>query len=268
MQNPFGILHWGEGNIGDAGITNSNIHFLGESEHPFQLSEHSPAIDAGTLDIEDYTFPEFDLLGNPRVVGLSVDLGAYEFQGLIANFIAEPVSGEAPLTVQFTDRSSGVIWAWGWNFDLDGSLDRFDSTEQNPTFTYTMPGTYTVRLVINQGGQTIIKRDFIEVGTTDDFDIFDIPLITSISVPFPNPFRSRTAFKTAINEDGRVRMTIYNVRGQRVRRLIDEHKIVGIYQIVWDGRDDRGNNVASGVYNIEMRHGTKRIGTVKVSVVR
>jgi PKD repeat protein len=262
MQNPFGILHWGEGNI------DADPQFLGEGEHPFQLSERSPAIDAGTLDIEGYTFPEYDLLGNPRVVGLSVDLGAYEFQGLIANFIAEPVSGDVPLTVQFTDRSSGVIWAWGWNFDLDGSIDRYDSTEQNPSFTYTKPGKYSVRLVINQGEKSIIKKDFIEVKATDDYDIFDIPLITSISEPFPNPFRSRSAFKAAINEDGRVRMTVYNVRGQRVRRLIDDHKVVGIYQIVWDGTDDRGNAVASGVYNIEMRHGTKRVGTVKVSVVR
>ena len=95
-----------------------------------------------------------------------------------------------------------------------------------------------------------------------------LPLITALSEPFPNPFRGRTEFKAAINEDGRVRMTVYNVRGQRVRRLVDQSKIVGIYNITWDGKDDRGNFVASGVYNIEMRHGNEKIGVVRVSFVR
>jgi hypothetical protein len=240
--------------------------FLENTEIPFQLSESSPAIDAGTLDIEGYVWPKYDLLGNPRVVGRTVDLGAFEFQGALTNFTATPISGEVPLTVQFTDTSTGKIFSWEWDFDGDGIID---SREQNPSFTYNFPGIYTVRLRINYGERTAVKTDFIEViDTAGEGDIFALPSITSISEPFPNPFSVRTEFKTAINEDGRVQMTVYNARGQRVRRLVDETKVVGIYNIVWDGKDDRGNLVASGVYHIEMRHGNERVGTVKVSHVR
>jgi hypothetical protein len=259
-QGPFSILHWGTGNI------DANPMFCEDSEHPYQLSEISPAIDAGTLNIEGYVWPETDILGNPRIVGASVDLGAYEFQGLYANFIADIVSGDVPLTVQFNCGSSGAVWSWEWDFDNDGTIDSF---ERNPIWTYTMPGTYSVRLRINQGEKQVIKRDFIEViDPTGDFDIFDIPLIMSLSEPFPNPFRGRTEFRTAINADGRVRMTVYNVRGQRVRGIVDAEKIVGIYNVVWDGRDDRGNPVASGIYTIELRHENKRVGVVRVSYIR
>jgi PKD repeat protein len=54
-----------------------------------------------------------------------------------------PAAGPAPLTVQFTDTSTGGGVAWAWSFG-DGAT----SNEQNPTHTYTNPGTYRVKLVV------------------------------------------------------------------------------------------------------------------------
>src|SRR3989442_3932114 len=59
-----------------------------------------------------------------------------------ANFTANPTSGQAPLTVQFTDQSTGTITAWDWNFG-DGSAH---SSVQNPSHTYTSAGDFTVTL--------------------------------------------------------------------------------------------------------------------------
>jgi PKD repeat protein len=58
-----------------------------------------------------------------------------------ASFTASPTSGTAPLSVQFTDTSTGSPTAWSWSFG-DGTA----STAQNPTHTYTSPGTYTATL--------------------------------------------------------------------------------------------------------------------------
>ena len=78
----------------------------------------------------------------------------------VANFTANRTSGTAPLTVRFTDTSTGEITAWLWDFG-DGAT----STEQNPTHTYTAPGTYTVSLTAtNAGGSsTESKTDYIMV---------------------------------------------------------------------------------------------------------
>ncbi|MBE2266889.1 MAG: PKD domain-containing protein, partial [Anaerolinea sp.] len=65
----------------------------------------------------------------------------------IALFSAQPNSGTAPLTVQFSNQSTGSISGYTWNFG-DGSL----SSETNPVHTFTVPGTYTVTLYASGPG--------------------------------------------------------------------------------------------------------------------
>lgn len=71
-----------------------------------------------------------------------------------AGFFAFPMSGDAPLTVTFTDKSTGDIDRWNWSFG-DGSL----SDKQNPEHTYTKPGIYPVRLEVSGlGGRDIMEK--------------------------------------------------------------------------------------------------------------
>jgi PKD repeat protein len=80
----------------------------------------------------------------------------------IAQFAANVTSGDAPLTVKFTDLSAGSPFEWGWNFGDGGT-----SFLQNPVHTYTTPGTYTVSLSIRSvsGTDSEIKTSFIRVTT-------------------------------------------------------------------------------------------------------
>jgi hypothetical protein len=62
------------------------------------------------------------------------------------------VTGNAPLSVQFENTSTGEALTYAWDFDSDGQID---SSEQNPTFSFTAPGTYTVLLTVtNSGGSS------------------------------------------------------------------------------------------------------------------
>ncbi|HOI13823.1 MAG TPA: PKD domain-containing protein, partial [Methanoculleus sp.] len=81
---------------------------------------------------------------------------------LTADFTATPLSGDAPLNIQFTDASSGSPTSWAWDFENDGIVD---STEQSPSHTYTAAGTYTVNLTVaNEAGSNItVKTDCITV---------------------------------------------------------------------------------------------------------
>jgi len=67
---------------------------------------------------------------------------------LDAEFSVDTVSGTTPLTVTFTDISIGNIETWEWDFDNDGNIDSYD---QNPIWTYVVPGTYSVKLAISDG---------------------------------------------------------------------------------------------------------------------
>ncbi|MFA5212574.1 MAG: DUF2341 domain-containing protein, partial [Methanoregula sp.] len=86
-------------------------------------------------------------------VGSGIPVGA---------FTVNTTSGNAPLTVQFTDGSTINPTAWSWNFG-----DNATSTEQNPVHTYAANGNYTVNLTISNsyGSNSCVKIDYITVGS-------------------------------------------------------------------------------------------------------
>jgi len=86
---------------------------------------------------------------------------------------------------------------------------------------------------------------------------------------YPNPFNSETRIgyivksKTCAN----VSLEIYNLRGQRVRTLVRELQPSGSYEVIWEGKDDFGNNMPSGVYLYSVVVGESRI-TKKMVLVK
>ncbi|WP_298670042.1 PKD domain-containing protein, partial [uncultured Methanofollis sp.] len=78
-----------------------------------------------------------------------------------ANFSASPLSGPAPLTVNFTDTSGGFPTSWSWDFG-DGNL----STDPDPQHVYAVPGTYAVNLTVTNphGNDTLHRPDLVTVG--------------------------------------------------------------------------------------------------------
>ncbi len=88
-----------------------------------------------------------------------------------ADFTASPRSGIAPLTVHFTDLSTGQIDTWLWEFG-----DGLTSTLQNPTHTYALTGTFTVSLTVTGpgGSDTAVRADYIRV--SEGFQIY-LPLV-------------------------------------------------------------------------------------------
>jgi PKD repeat protein len=83
-----------------------------------------------------------------------------ETADLLADFSPSATSGPVPFAVTFTDASVGVPTSWQWDFNNDGTVD---STEQSPSFTYTAPGTYTVKLTVTNeaSSNTAVRTDLI-----------------------------------------------------------------------------------------------------------
>jgi len=79
---------------------------------------------------------------------------------VVADFSVTPTAGCAPLTVNFSDSSTGNVLLWSWDFG-DGDT----GTIQNPTHTYTNPGTYTVSLIVSDtyGSYTRSRADYLMV---------------------------------------------------------------------------------------------------------
>jgi PKD repeat protein len=93
----------------------------------------------------------------------------------VASFSATPVSGSSPLTVAFTDGSSGSVTAWAWDFGDGGT-----STSRSPSHTYSAAGTYSVTLTVTgpSGSNKLTKAGLISVSA---------PVSSGTSTPTPTP---------------------------------------------------------------------------------
>lgn len=84
------------------------------------------------------------------------------------------------------------------------------------------------------------------VGVADRPDV--LPREFDLLPNFPNPFNPSTSFQVALPSAGHVTLEIYNLLGQRVVTLFDGTAPAGYLELTWDGKDDRGHGVGSGVY--------------------
>jgi hypothetical protein len=79
-----------------------------------------------------------------------------------------------------------------------------------------------------------------------------VPEVTLLEQNVPNPFNPVTVIRFAIAEPGRVKLIVYDVSGRPVRTLVEGARGINRYEVVWDGRDDGGRKIASGVYVYEL----------------
>jgi PKD repeat protein len=94
----------------------------------------------------------------------------------VASFTGSPTAGSAPLSVTFTDSSTGQITTWAWTFG-----DNSGSSAQHPQHTYANAGTYTVMLTVNGpgGSNTATKQGYITVAVPPHHPAASWPLIAS-----------------------------------------------------------------------------------------
>ncbi len=85
-------------------------------------------------------------------------------------------------------------------------------------------------------------------GLSDVDDPEDVPAVTALQGARPNPFNPRTTISFDLATAGAVALEIYDLKGARVRCLVDESMVAGQHAVVWNGENDLGQRVASGVY--------------------
>ena len=70
---------------------------------------------------------------------------------------------------------------------------------------------------------------------------------------YPNPFNPSTTIRFSLPVAGRVKVSVFNILGQQIRTLVDAPMEAGFRSVLWDGRNDRGLPVASGVYIVRFQ---------------
>lgn len=94
-----------------------------------------------------------------------------------------------------------------------------------------------------------------------------LPKVSRLHANYPNPFNPRTTIKFDIHQAGQVDISVFDVSGRLVKRLVNRTMSAGQYDAVWEGRDDGGRSVAAGVYFFQLKTSgtidTKRMTLIK-----
>jgi len=128
------------------------------------------------------------------------------------------------------------------------------SPEHTPMFVYSDGERGQAELIAEDPGFEPIR---IALAQIPDSPADNLPTVFSLSQNYPNPFNPSTDIAFTLPAASRVKIDILNVLGQQVRTLKDEYTEAGAYTITWDGRDQAGSSVASGVYFYRMKAGNQ-----------
>ena len=121
--------------------------------------------------------------------------------------------------------------------------------------------SYQYRLSdVNTEGKVHIY-DVVEVSMPD------APEMTKLDPPFPNPFNPQTKINYQLSEAGHVEITVFDLMGRTVQTLVNGQQSAGSYNLYWHGRDEAGNQMASGTYLILLKT-TGEVKTQKTVLLR
>ncbi len=187
--------------------------------------------DAGTKDLDSETELVTDSLYNVTVLYDGSDYEIY-INGELDAFTT--FSGQI-LTTNI-DLMMGEVLPGNNQYNFNGVLD--DIRIYNYAISYS----------------DIQSLYDISTGIEDNQDT-EVPLEYMLMQNYPNPFNSQTNIKYLIKAPGRVILEIYDALGTRVKTLFNDFRSGGSYIAAWDGKDDHGRSVSSGVYFCRLNAG-------------
>ena len=212
---------------------------------------------------------------NPVILGGNMAPSA---EGAKSNYVVLISTKPVPVELSsFTASSQRGIVHLNWTtvnesnnfgFEVERSTDEVDfqkigfvrghnttSTPQTYSFidTNVLPGVYYYRL-----------KQIDSDGSFDCSNIIEVEVKTigvfALQQNYPNPFNCETVIKYQLTQKSRVTIKVFNLFGEEIRTLANKEEQPGYYTVLWDGKDDFGKGVASGVYIYRMEAYTDKQG--------
>ncbi len=219
------------------------------------------------------------------------DLNAFVFSDPDSGYSVDNLAPSPPAGLTISQHQTGGTWQavvrWKHVPDEDFNYYRlYRSTKEgfdptSVTLYATTSDTFFVDTKIDFGENYFYRVTAIDFsGNESDYsDECSIAVnVASLGHPllptefamfqnYPNPFNAATNINYQLPRASQVFITIYNTCGQEIRTLINAEKAAGYYTIQWDGKDDQGHQVGTGIYLCQMRAGgctlTKKMAIVK-----
>ena len=216
------------------------------------------------VNVFDFTYEDL-IVGDSYTAGVSALYDGGESEIVEVPFTYNPIFNPPQnLAVVSNPDDDFATFTWeapgrdntrdllGYDVYLDGA---FEGTTSGLTWDFyeLVNGVFYdagVVAVYDEGNSDLIEVNFEYAGTlTNDI----IVIATQLNNNYPNPFNPVTKISFSIVETGNVTLKVYNLRGQLIKTLVEEVRETGNYSTIWNGTDDSGKLVTSGVYFYKMK---------------
>ena len=205
--------------------------------------------------------------GNGTFVYRVYAVGAVPF-----SVFAADLDGDGDNDLAVTNRNSGTVSVLMNNGDgvFAPKVDYAAGRHPKSVYISDLDGDGDNDLAVANGrGNTVsvLLNVLAPAITEEEEPSSNVPKIYCLSQNYPNPFNLRTVIQYYVSLQSHINICIYNIMGQKVAILLDREIDVGEHSIVWDGIDDSGKSLASGVYVYRMK-ADKFVHNRKLSLMR
>ena len=207
-----------------AHTSDPTVYWISASGKGYSIDNLPPGAPAGFAGERVVVPAGLALTWEPNVEG---DLSGYAlYRGTSADFV--PGAGNLIGQLDETEYFDGE---WNWGSGYFYKLSAIDVNGNESPYALFSPDDLT------------------------GVDAPTVPAATYLAQNFPNPFNPATRIAYGLSAPARVSLRIYDASGRLVRVLIDEARQAGAFAEMWDGRDSRGAQVASGIYFYRLEAG-------------
>ncbi|HPR18438.1 MAG TPA: FlgD immunoglobulin-like domain containing protein [Candidatus Cloacimonadota bacterium] len=250
--------------------------FLDPVNGNYHLSGNSPCIDTGLEDITPFNLPVYDLDFNDRIWdgdnnGIArIDMGCYEY-------LSQPAMGgiEGYITQDYITNFLPFT-----EIDVSGTLAFPDTNGYYEMKLF--PGTYELNADLEFYEEVSIPNITVIAGeyTQVDFEMISLLDVQKHEIPassslishlsnYPNPFNPETKISFSVTQSSAfATIEIFNIKGQKVKTLMECQVSAGDFNCIWKGRDDNGKRVSSGTYIARLKIDGKEQATCKIMLLK
>ena len=274
--------------------TNPSGIIIGNCPDPNGWIEGTVFLEGGAGNVEDVIVAAGDESTNPNVNGfysIEIEPGIYSISATLENYIpfndtVNVVTGQTsivdivlysfdllapPENLIYNNTGDYLYWDppqtildWiGYNVYKDdtiiATIPDTSSIILNPS-----PGIYFLTAIYEYGES--VPSNIVEVptvGTEDRLQVQNLKLNN-----YPNPFNELTVINYSLKVSGRISLKIFDMTGNEVRTLVDENQPAGKHSVVWDGTNELGESVGSGIYFCKLQIDNKPVSTKKIMLLK
>lgn len=180
-----------------------------------------------------------------------------EVNSTIEQIITLSNTGDLPLaiyTITLTSETDSYELIADSSYTINGG----DQVDITINFTPDAAGGHNAVLYLESNDEENSEVTLNLLGhatsTTTAIDEFNgLPTEYKLNQNYPNPFNPSTTVKYELPKDSKVSLVIYNLKGQKVTTLANDFQTAGYHQTIWNGTNEMGQKVSSGVYFLRMQ---------------